>query len=162
MEIPIKIQTKFAIAVAETAVIIANKTNIHPRADIHHQKEIVFLFCIQKNINIPHLIKAHNANIHIISLPTKLASLAHISINQRIATNIPIAKRNDTYWVCLFFKALIIDEIPERIRDIPNKMFIIHQNFQGLKIVKNQNAINKIANHSNNPEGHPFILFSFI
>ena len=157
IDIPIKIHTKFAIAAEEIAVNIANKTNIHPSADIHHQSDVVFLFCIQKNINIPHLIKAHKANIHIISLPTKLASFAHISINHRITTKIPIAKRNDTYCVCLFFIALMMDEIPEKIKDIHSKMFTIHQNFHGLNAVKNQKDISKIANHNNNQEGHPFI-----
>ncbi len=158
IDIPIKIHTRFAIAVEEIAVNTANSINIHPRADIPHRNDVVFLFCIQKNINIPHLTKAHNANIHIISLPTKFASFAHISINQRMATKIPIAKRNDTYWVCLFFIALMIDETPEKIRDIPNKTFTIHQNFQGLKAVKNQKATNKTENHNNNPEGHLFIF----
>lgn len=162
IDIPIKIHTRFAIVAEEIAVNIANNTNIQPKPDIPHRNEVIFLFCIQKNINIPHLTKAHKANIHIISLPTKLASLAHISINQRITTKIPIAKRNDTYWECLFFIALMIDEIPEKIRDIHNKIFTIHQNFQGLKVVKNQKAINKMANHNNNPEGHPFIFLNFI
>jgi hypothetical protein len=158
MEIPIKIQTKFAIAVAETAVIIANKTNIHPRADIHHQKEIVFLFCIQKNISIHHLMNAHRANIHIINFPTKLASRAHTSINQRITTNIPIANKNDTYGVCVFFIAFVMDDTPEKIRAIHSRIFMIHQNFQGLNAVKNQNIINKTANHNRNQDGHPFIF----
>ncbi len=162
IDIQIKIHTKFAIAAEEIAVNIANNTSIQPRADIHPQKDVTFLFCIQKNISMPHLIKAHNANIHIISLPTKLASLAPISINQRITTKIPIAKRDDTYWVCLFLIAVMIEEIPEKIRAIHSRIFTIHQNFQGLKAVKNQKTINKIANHNNNPECHPFILFKFI
>ena len=90
-----KIHIKFAIAPEAMAVNIANNTNIHPSVDIHHHKGSFSLFCIQKNINIPHLIKAHNANIQIISFPTRLASLPHISINQRIIPRIPIANKND-------------------------------------------------------------------
>jgi hypothetical protein len=120
------------------------------------------LFCIQKNISIPHLINAHNANIHIINFPTKLASRAHTSINQRITTKIPIANKNDTYGVFVFFIAFVMDDIPEKIKAIHNRIFMIHQNFQGLNAVKNQNIINKTANHNKNQEGRPFILFKFI
>ena len=96
IDIQIKIHTKFAIAAEETAVNIANKTNIHPSVDIHHHKGKVSLFWIPKNINIHHLTKAHKANIQIISLPTKFASLAHASINQRIIPKIHITNRKDT------------------------------------------------------------------
>ncbi len=51
----------------------------------------------------------------------------------------------------------MMDEIPEKIKDIHSKMFTIHQNFHGLNAVKNQKDISKIANHNNNQEGHPFI-----
>ena len=58
----------------------------------------------------------------------------------------------------MFFIAFIIADIPENINDIHNKIFIIHQNFQGLKTVKNPNNINKIAIHNNNRDGRFFIL----
>ncbi len=102
IDIQIQMPTKLAIPADEIAVNMASNTNIPPRKDIPRRRGIFSLFCIQKNINIHHLINAHNANIQIISFPTKLASLATIRANHKIIHKIPITKRNDIYGVPLF------------------------------------------------------------
>lgn len=131
IEIQIQIHTRLAILAEEMAVNIASKTNIHPRVDIHRRSGIVPLFCIQKKISTPHLMNAHKANIHIISLPTKFTSFAHISMIHRITTKIPIMNRNDMCCVLGFLIALKIAEIPQKSKIIHNETFIIHQNFHG-------------------------------
>jgi hypothetical protein len=95
-----QIQTKLAIPADEIAVNIANNTNTHHRIDIHHHRGIVSLFWNQKNISIPHLIKAQRANIQTINFHTKLASFAHMSKIQRITASIHIINKNEMY--CCF------------------------------------------------------------
>ena len=79
------------------AVSMANNTKVHPRIQIPRHNGIFSLFCIQKNINIHHLINAHNANIQTISFPTKFASLAQTSIIQSIKINIQTTNKKDMY-----------------------------------------------------------------
>ena len=95
IEIQIQIQTNFAIFAEEIAVSIASIINITPRAAIPHHNGIVSLFCTPKNMSIPHLISAHKANIQTISLPTKLASLHHISTNPSMIAKIPMINRKE-------------------------------------------------------------------
>ena len=97
IDIPIHIHTRLAIPAEEIAVNIASKINTHHNIHIHRRKGKFSLFCIQKNINIPHLINAHNANIHTISFHTRLTSLDHISIIQSITANIPITNKKEIY-----------------------------------------------------------------
>ena len=97
IDIQIQIHTKLAILADDMAVNIANNTSIHHRRDIHRHNGIFSLFWIQKNINIPHLINAHIANIQTISFHTKLTSLAQISNIHRIITKIHIMNKNEIY-----------------------------------------------------------------
>ena len=97
IDIQIQIHTRLAIPADEIAVSMANNTNIHPKIQIHHRKGKLSLFCIQKNINIPHLIKAHNANIHTINFQTKLASREQISTIQSIRINIHTTNKKEIY-----------------------------------------------------------------
>ena len=157
-EIQIHIPTKLAMLAEEMAVKIANNINIHHKIDIHHHKGIFSLFWIQKNINIPHLIKAHNANIHTISFPTKFTSFAHINKHQSITARIQITNKNEIYWVLLFFIALIIADNQENINDIPNKILTIPQNFEGLSIVIIPHIIINIASHNINRQDRSFFI----
>ena len=97
IDIPIQIHTRLAIHAEDTNVTMDNTINTIPIIHIHHHKGIFSLFCIQKNISIPHLISAHKANIHTISLPTRFTSLAHTNIIQSIKISIHITNKNDIY-----------------------------------------------------------------
>jgi hypothetical protein len=52
----------------------------------------------------------------------------------------------------------VIAAIQERSNDIHSKIFIIHQNPEGLKTVKNPHKINNIANHSITQRGRHFFI----
>lgn len=135
-----------------------NTINTIPIIHIHHHKGIFSLFCIQKNINIPHLISAHKANIHTISLPTRFTSLAHTNIIQSIKISIHITNKNDIYWAFWLLMALIIADNPEKIKDIHSRIFIHFQNPEGWRIVKIPHIISNTANQSITQSGHHFFI----
>lgn len=53
-------------------------------------------------------------------------------------------------------------DIQEKTKVIHSKIFMIPQNFQGLKTVNNPNKINNIANHSITQRGHHFFIYSLL
>ena len=57
---------------------------------------------------------------------------------------------------------LAIAAIHDRSKDIHSKTFIIPQNPEGLKTVKNPHKINNIANHSITQRGHHFFIYKLL